>query len=192
MLAIALILWYRMRKARMLNETMLKLAEKGIVPPAEALSALAGNSSAPLAAAPSAAPIYEQAKQIRRRAAWSDLRKGVILGGIGLGLTLYSMLDDGTPNGLGLVLLFVGIGYLVLWWFEERQFAPRGGGAGADPAGAPVRRHGRQGMTRARGWPSRRLPMQSSSPVSSFRMTAMRSRSSSAATSRRCARRCGG
>ena len=28
-LAIALILWYRMRKARMLNETMLKLAEKG-------------------------------------------------------------------------------------------------------------------------------------------------------------------
>ena len=87
-LAIGLILWYRMRKARMLNETMLKLAEKGVVPPAEALGALAGNASAPLAAAPSAAPIYEQAKQIRRRAAWSDLRKGVILGGIGLGLTL--------------------------------------------------------------------------------------------------------
>ncbi len=41
-LAIALILWYRMRKARMLNETMLKLAEKGIVPSADALDALAG------------------------------------------------------------------------------------------------------------------------------------------------------
>ena len=33
-LVIALILWYRMRKNRMLNETMLKLAEKGVVPPA--------------------------------------------------------------------------------------------------------------------------------------------------------------
>jgi Domain of unknown function (DUF6249) len=136
-LAIALILWYRMRKARMLNETMLRLAEKGVVPPAEALSALAGNSSAPLAAAPSAAPIYEQAKQIRRRAAWSDLRKGVILGGIGLGLSLFSMFDDGTPNGLGLVLLFVGVGYLVLWWYEERQFAPGGGGAGTTPTAPP-------------------------------------------------------
>jgi hypothetical protein len=136
-LAIALILWYRMRKARMLNETMLKLAEKGVVPPAEALGALAGNSSAPLAAAPSAAPIYEQAKQIRKRAAWSDLRKGVIMGGIGLGLALYSMFDDGSPNGLGLVLLFVGIGYIVLWWFEERQFAAKGGASGAAPPAPP-------------------------------------------------------
>ena len=135
-LAIALILWYRMRKARMLNETMLRLAEKGVVPPAEALNALT-NSNTPLAAAPSAAPILEQAKQIRRRAAWSDLRKGVILGGIGLGLTLYSMFDDGSPNGLGLVLFFVGVGYLVLWWYEERQFAPRGGGAGLPPTAPP-------------------------------------------------------
>jgi hypothetical protein len=137
-LAIALILWYRMRKARMLNETMLKLAEKGVVPPAEALGALAGNSTAPLAAAPSAAPIYEQAKQLRRHAVWSDLRKGVIAGGIGLGLTFYSMLDDGSPNGLGLVLLFVGIGYIVLWWFEERQFAAKGGAPGAPPAPPPA------------------------------------------------------
>jgi hypothetical protein len=132
-LAIGIILWYRMRKARMMNETMLKLAEKGVVPPAEALSALAGSAAAPLAASPSAAPIYEQAKQIQRRAAWSDLRKGVILGGIGLGLTAFSMFDDGTPNSVGLVLLFVGIGYIVLWWFEDRQFAPRGGTGGVPP-----------------------------------------------------------
>ena len=132
-LAIALILWYRMRKARMLNETMLKLAEKGVVPPAEALGALAGNESAAMSAAPSAAPIYEQAKQIRRRAAWSDLRKGVLLGGFGLGLAVWGVLDDGTPNGLGLVLLFVGIGYIVLWWFEDRQVAPRGNDTGATP-----------------------------------------------------------
>ena len=45
-LAIALILWFRMRKARMLNETMLKLAEKGVVPPAEAMNTLAGGNIA--------------------------------------------------------------------------------------------------------------------------------------------------
>jgi hypothetical protein len=143
-LAIGLILWYRLRKARMLNETMLRLAEKGVVPPAEALSALAGNPAGAFAAAPSAAPLYEQAKQIRRRAASSDLRKGVIMGGIGLGLTFFSILDDGTPNSVGLVLLFVGIGYMVLWWFEQRQIAPPANGTSSGsgaiapgPSGGP-------------------------------------------------------
>jgi hypothetical protein len=62
---------------------------------------------------------------VGKRAAWSDLRKGVIMGGIGLGLTFYSMLADGEANGLGLVLLFVGIGYCALWYFEDRQLGPR-------------------------------------------------------------------
>ncbi len=84
-----------------------------------------------LATAAAAAPLYEQAKQIRRRAAWSDLRKGVFTGGVGLALTLYSLLDDREPNALGLVLLFVGIGFVVLWWFEERQLAPATGDAAA-------------------------------------------------------------
>ena len=118
-LAIALILWYRMRKARMLNETMLKLAEKGIVPSADALDALVGGKQAAVVAA-----YYEQAKQVQRRAAWSDLRKGVLMSGFGLALSVYSLLEDREPNGLGLVLLFVGLGFVVLWWFEERRFAP--------------------------------------------------------------------
>jgi len=137
-LAIALILWFRMRKARMLNETMLKLAEKGVLPPADAMNALAGgNLAGALTAGPATAQLYEQAKQIRRRASWSDLRKGVILAGFGLGLTFFSMLDDGTPNSVGLVLLFVGIGYLVLWWFEERQLAPAGKAADTSPPVGP-------------------------------------------------------
>jgi hypothetical protein len=65
----------------------------------------------------------EQAKALRTHAAWSDLRKGVILGAIGLALTFFSMLDDGTPNSVGLVFLFLGIGYTVLWYFEDRQLA---------------------------------------------------------------------
>jgi len=135
-LAIALILWYRMRKARMLNETMLKLAEKGIVTSSDALEALAGGkqAAAVVAAAAAVAPLQEQAKQMRRRAAWSDLRKGVFTAGVGLALTLYSLFDDRSPNGLGLVLIFVGVGFLVLWWFEERQLAPSNGAApGAGP-----------------------------------------------------------
>ena len=111
---------------------------------ADALGALAGgNPAAALSAGPATAPLYEQAKQIRRRAAWSDLRKGVILAGFGLGLTFFSIFDDGTPNSVGLVLLFVGIGYLVLWWFEERQLAPTGkAGGSVPPVGPPAGTNG--------------------------------------------------
>ena len=142
-LIIALILWYRIRKTRMMNETMLKLAEKGVVTSGDALDAIAGGKpgAAALQTAAATAPIYEQAKQIRRRAAWSDLRKGVLTGGVGLALIFYSMLDEGAPNGLGLVLFFVGAGFIVLWWFEERQLSPpKGTSIGSSPpppGGAP-------------------------------------------------------
>ena len=122
-LIIALVIWYKMRKTRMLNETMIRLAEKGVVPPAEAYAAVAGGSANAMQAAPSTAPLYVQAKEARRKAVWSDLRKGVIAGAVGLGFTFYSMLDDGSPNFVGLVLLFVGLAYIVLWYFEDRQVA---------------------------------------------------------------------
>ena len=140
-LAIALILWYRMRKARMLNETMLKLAEKGLVPSVRCAGCLAGGKQAA-----AVAPYYEQAKAIRHRAAWSDLRKGVLMGGAGLALSVYSLFEDREPNRVGLVLLFVGIGFVVLWWFEERHLAPpdrvprdaaRPADAGTTPGGSP-------------------------------------------------------
>ena len=73
---------------------------------------------------------------MQRRAAWSDLRKGVLMSGFGLALSVYSLLEDREPNGLGLVLLFVGLGFIVLWWFEERRFAPPYRAAPA-PAPAP-------------------------------------------------------
>ena len=134
LLIIIAIIWYKMRKTRMLNETMVKLAEKGMVPPGEAMQAIAGSRQSDyIAAAASTAPLLEQARALRKRAAWSDLRKGVIMTAVGLGFTFYSMLDDGSPNGIGLVLLFVGLGYVILWWFEDRQLPSAAGGP---PTGA--------------------------------------------------------
>jgi hypothetical protein len=129
LLVLALI-WYKMRKNRMLNETMLKLAEKGVVPPADALDAISGNS---VRASPAGNALFERAREVRKRTAWSDLRKGVVMSAFGLALTFYSMLDDGSPNGLGLVLLFVGAGYVVLWWLEDRRLAPSRPDTGAVP-----------------------------------------------------------
>ncbi len=136
-LVIALVVWYKLRKNRMLNDTMLQLAEKGVVPPAEALAALqSGQASAAVNAMAARAPLVEQAKALRGTAAWSDLRKGVILGAAGMALTFFSMLDDGSPNSVGLVLLFLGIGYALLWYFEDRQLAARAGSPPPPAGGA--------------------------------------------------------
>jgi hypothetical protein len=131
LLIIVLLIWYKVRKNRMLNETMLKLAEKGVAP-ADAMAALdAGHGGTP----PVNLPLYEQAKQFRQRAAASDLRKGVILVAVGLALSFFSIFDDGTPNSVGLVLLFLGIGYCILWYFEDRNPAGVAGRSAPPPAG---------------------------------------------------------
>ena len=135
-LMIALIVWYKIRKNRMQNETMLKLAEKGIVPPADAMQAIGtGRADATIGMAAAAAPLAEQARAIRKAAAWSDLRKGVLMCAVGFAITFYSMLDDATANWFGLVLLFVGVGYCVLWYFEDRQAAAA---VASVPARAPA------------------------------------------------------
>jgi len=135
LLIVVLVIWYKMRKTRMLNETMIRLAEKGVVPPAEALEVVAGGRAAALRDGPSTGPLYENARALRKGIAWSDLRKGIIAGAVGLGFVFYSMLDDGSPNFVGLVLLFVGLGYIVLWYFEDRRFTPP---ASATPPAPPA------------------------------------------------------
>jgi hypothetical protein len=143
LLIIVLLIWYKLRKNRLANETMLKLAERGIVPPASAMDAVAsGNAVAAAAAAaeapPPSMPAYERARFLHRRTVWSDLRKGVILTAIGLGLVFFSMLDDGTPNSVGLVFLFVGLGYCLLWFFEDRTTTRPPGTPGVPPpTGSP-------------------------------------------------------
>ncbi len=137
LLIIVLLIWYKIRKNRMANETMLKLAERGIVPPAAAMEAVASGTTASVAAAataPTSTPAYEQARFLHRRTVWSDLRKGVILTAVGLGLSFFSILDDGTPNSVGLIVLFIGLGYCLLWFFEDRSGTP-GNKTGAPPPG---------------------------------------------------------
>jgi len=130
LLIVVLLIWYKLRKNRIANETMLKLAERGVVPPAAAMDAVASGTAGSVAAAatapapPPGMPAYEQVRYVRRRAVWSDLRKGVILLAIGLGLSFWSILDDGTANSVGLVLLFLGLGYCALWFFEDRTAQP--------------------------------------------------------------------
>lgn len=116
------IIWYKLRKTRLQNEAMLALAEKGVVPPAQAADALA--TGAPAA---SVAPqVYQQAVALRKRVVWSDLRKGVILSMIGLGFSFYALTAEGEPSWIGLILLFVGVGYVALWWVEGRHLEQAG------------------------------------------------------------------
>lgn len=139
LLIIVLLIWYKMRKNRMANETMLKLAERGVLPPTTAMDAVASGNAVSMAAAATAAPAgtpaYEHARALQRRTVWSDLRKGIILSGVGLGLTAFSMLDDGTPNSVGLIFLFVGLGYCLLWYLEDRARTPQRDPTGTPPAG---------------------------------------------------------
>jgi 4-amino-4-deoxy-L-arabinose transferase-like glycosyltransferase len=125
------IIWYKLRKTRLQNEAMLRLAEAGVVSPAQAVDALA-TSAPPSAAAPQ---LYQQAVMLRKRVAWSDLRKGVILLMIGLAFLLYWLTARGEPSWVGLILVFVGIGYLALWWLEGRHFAQANAGSAGSGGG---------------------------------------------------------
>ena len=136
------IIWYKLRKTRLQNEAMLQLAERGAITPSQAADAVMSGvtpeaavaaTAAPLAAS-SAAPVYQQAVVSRRRAVWSDLRKGVILSAIGLAFIFYWMVEHGSASWVGLVLMFLGVGYILLWWFEDRHLKRQETGAnvGAD------------------------------------------------------------
>ena len=119
------IIWYKLRKTRLQNEAVLKLAERGVMPSAQAVDAVMAGTPPAQAAPAAAAAAVPVAVASRRRAVWSDLRKGVLLAAVGVALVLYSITDAGEANWLGLVLLFVGGGYIALWWLEERHLERR-------------------------------------------------------------------
>ena len=127
------IIWYKLRKTRLQNDAVLKLAEKGVMAPAQAVDAVMSGTppqaTETSTVTSSAAPAYQQAVISRRRAVWSDLRKGVILTAIGLAFVFYWLVNSRSASWLGLVLMFLGIAYVILWWLEDRHLQRRETGA---------------------------------------------------------------
>ena len=136
------IIWYKLRRTRLQNEALLKLAERGVMPPAQAVDAVVAGMPArdtPAGQALDAAqtrPIGGMIVAARKSTAWSDLRKGVLMATFGLAFIFYSMIDSGSANWLGLALLFVGAGYVALWYMEDRQIHRPGTGGDAG-SGSP-------------------------------------------------------
>jgi hypothetical protein len=111
------------------------VAERGVMPSAQAVDAVMAGTPPAQAAPAAVAAAVPLAVASRRRAVWSDLRKGVLLAAVGLALVLYSITENGEANWLGLVLLFVGVGYVALWWLEDRHLERRVSGIPGDGNG---------------------------------------------------------
>jgi hypothetical protein len=88
---VGLILWYKARRARMAHDTAITLAEKGQPIPPELF--------------------------MTREEPYSDLRRGLVLVGLGLALCIF-MLQLDKPWSIGLIPLFMGVGYLIVWKME--------------------------------------------------------------------------
>jgi hypothetical protein len=87
----ALVVWYQLRKTERVHDLAIRLAEKGQPVPPELF---AGTHS----------------KQ-------SDLRRGLVLIGLGIGLAI-CLAQFEAPWSIGLIPLFMGIGYLLVWKLE--------------------------------------------------------------------------
>jgi len=95
----AVILWHKSRNTRMIHETAAMLAEKGQPIPPQLFA--------------------------RIDEPFSDLRRGVILISLGLGLALF-MYQIERPWSIGLIPLFMGIGYLIVWRLETDKDSSAG------------------------------------------------------------------
>jgi hypothetical protein len=91
LMLVAAILWYKLKKTERLHEIALKLAEKGQTVPPELF--------------------------ISPETPYSDFRRGVVLLTLGIALSL-ALSQIGAPWAFGLIPLFMGLGYLLVWRME--------------------------------------------------------------------------
>ena len=100
---VAAILLYRMRRARLTHETIARMVEKGQPVPVELI-----------------APPHRPG---------SDLRTGLILLFLGIGLTVFLLVADQSHKGwgIGMIPLFIGLGFLAAWKLEQRNKQGNGG-----------------------------------------------------------------
>lgn len=86
---VGIILWYKSRRNELLHDTALKLAEKGQPVPAELF----------------ADPVEP----------YADLRRGVVLVMLGIGISLALFLVGMRFWAFGIIPMFMGVGYLIVW-----------------------------------------------------------------------------
>ena len=101
-LVVATLAFLRFRRTRMLHETLRLMIEKGATIPPELLN---------------------PAPAVRRPQ--SDLRSGLVLTGIGLGLAIFFAAKGGHAWGLGLIPMFMGIALLITWNVERNKIQPK-------------------------------------------------------------------
>jgi Domain of unknown function (DUF6249) len=92
---VGLVLYFGHRRNRMVHETVRAMVEKGVPVTPELVAGLGA----------------KEAKAVRPR---SDLRKGLILTGVGVGLVMFL----GKP---GWIVLFIGVAFLVVWLVERKN-----------------------------------------------------------------------
>ncbi|MGH3849872.1 MAG: DUF6249 domain-containing protein, partial [Pseudonocardiaceae bacterium] len=95
---VASILFYRMRKTRLLHATIATMVEKGQPVPRE---------------------LFDPPSRSR-----SDLRTGIILFAVGAGMVAFFVTMGLDVWGLGLIPLLIGIGYLIAWKLESGKKDP--------------------------------------------------------------------
>ena len=100
-MVVGLILWYKTRRNQLMHDTALKLAETGLPVPAS----LFADQTGPFA----------------------SLRTGVVLLMLGLGISLALYLCGIKFWAVGIIPMFMGLGYLIVWKLE-------GGGTSATVA----------------------------------------------------------
>ena len=98
----------RIKRNRLLHETVRLMTEKGAPIPPELIDAVANDSR----------------QQPKTWSPTSQLRSGVINVAIGLSLIFLFQEMDGVPNWLwavGTIPFMIGMGFLLIWWIESRK-----------------------------------------------------------------------
>lgn len=99
---VAMILWYKSRQARLMHETAIRLAEHGQPVPPELFPG--------------------------RPQPYSDLRRGVVLVAAGIALCI-ALNQLGVTWTIGLIPLFMGLGYVLVWKLEAHAGKLGAGGS---------------------------------------------------------------
>jgi hypothetical protein len=101
---VAVIMFSGWAKTRSLHRTVRMMVEKGQPVPPELLSS------------PAAAPVTVRP--------WYDLRRGIVLVSVGVGVVMFFGISAGWDNGvwaLGLIPGLIGLGYLLAWRLAYRE-----------------------------------------------------------------------